>query len=71
MTVFMNQVDVSRRWKVSERTLERWRWSGVGPKFVKIGGRVKYRPEDIEAYERDHLCQCTSDEHYFDHPRAA
>ena len=60
----MNQMDLSRRLGVSCRTLERWRWAGLGPKFIKIGGRVKYRLEDIEIYERSCLCQSTADRHY-------
>ena len=47
----LNQVELSRRWSLSPRTLERWRWAGEGPLFMKIGGRVVYRLEDIEAYE--------------------
>jgi hypothetical protein len=31
--------------------LERWRWLKMGPSYLKIGGRVVYRLEDIEAYE--------------------
>jgi hypothetical protein len=31
--------------------LERWRWLGQGPVFLKLGGRVAYRLEDIEAFE--------------------
>ena len=45
----LNQVELSRRWSISPRTLERWRWLGQGPQFLKIGGRVVYRLEDIEA----------------------
>lgn len=48
----VTQAALARRWQVSPRTLERWRWVGTGPEFVKIGGRVRYRIEDIEAYER-------------------
>jgi predicted site-specific integrase-resolvase len=48
----LNQIEVSRRWKVSERTLEAWRWRGKGPKFLRIGGRIRYRLEDIEQFER-------------------
>lgn len=48
----LNGVELSRRWRISPRTLERWRWLGQGPAFLKIGGRVVYRLEDIEAYER-------------------
>lgn len=48
----LNQNELSRRWRISPRTLERWRWLGQGPAFLKIGGRVVYRMEDIEAYEQ-------------------
>jgi len=54
----LNQVDLSRRWKLSPRTLERWRWLKQGPDYLKVGGRIVYRLEDIEAYEsaqRRHL----------------
>lgn len=47
-----NQVDLSRRWNISPRTLERWRWLKQGPRYLKIGGRVVYRLEDIEAFEK-------------------
>ena len=46
-----NQVDLSRRWNISPRTLERWRWLRQGPRYLKIGGRVVYRLDDIEAFE--------------------
>lgn len=49
----LNQIELADRWNISHRTLERWRWSGDGPDFVKIGGRVVYRLEDVEAYERE------------------
>lgn len=52
-----NQVDLSRRWSLSPRTLERWRWLGQGPRFLKVGGRVLYRLEDIEAYEAEQLAR--------------
>jgi hypothetical protein len=51
----LNQVELSRRWTLSPRTLERWRWLGQGPQYLKIGGRVVYRLDDIEAYEAQQL----------------
>jgi hypothetical protein len=51
----LNQVDLSRRWGISPRTLERWRWLGQGPRYLKVGGRVVYRLADIEAYEAAQL----------------
>jgi hypothetical protein len=46
-----NQLDLSRRWNISPRTLERWRWLKQGPAYLKVGGRVVYRLEDVEAFE--------------------
>ena len=33
-----------------------------GPQFIKIGGRVVYRLEDVEAYERNQLRASTADD---------
>lgn len=49
----LHQTELARRWRVSPRTLERWRWLGQGPRYLKIGGRVVYRLEDVEAFEAD------------------
>jgi hypothetical protein len=51
----LNQVQLGRRWCMSHRTLERWRWEGKGPRYLKVGGRVLYRLTDIEAFERNGL----------------
>lgn len=51
----LTQQDVARRWRISPRTLERWRWQGEGPRFLKIGGRVVYRLQDVEAFEAEKL----------------
>lgn len=56
----LNQTELARRWSVSPRTLERWRWTGEGPAFLKLGGRVAYRLADIEAYEAERLRASTA-----------
>ena len=48
----LNQKELARRWGISHRTLERWRYSGQGPAFLKLGGRVLYRLADVEAFDR-------------------
>ena len=53
----LNQEQLARRWNVSPRTLERWRWLKVGPPYLRIGGRIVYRLEDVEAYEAANLRQ--------------
>src|SRR5829696_125409 len=48
---FLTQSEVARRYKLSERTVERWRLTGEGPPFVRIGPRrVLYRLVDCEAW---------------------
>ena len=52
--------ELARRWGIKIRTLERWRHTGFGPGFLRLGGRVVYREEDIEAYEQRHYYSSTS-----------
>ena len=57
--VHLNQKQLAARWNISEASLERWRSAGIGPKFLKICGRVLYRQVDIEAYEESCLATST------------
>ena len=51
--VCLSQIELAARWKISHRTLERWRWAQEGPRYLKLGGRVVYRLSDVEAFERE------------------
>jgi glucose-6-phosphate 1-dehydrogenase len=55
MTKHLNQLELARRWALSPRTLERWRWTGVGPRYLKVGKRIVYRLSDVEAFEQERL----------------
>lgn len=35
---------------LSPKTLEFYRWKGLGPRFVKMGKLVRYRESDVKAY---------------------
>jgi hypothetical protein len=58
--VHLNQKQLAARWRRSEACLERWRSEGIGPKFLKLCGRVLYRQVDIEAFEESCLATSTS-----------
>ena len=47
----LTQLDLARRWRLSTRTLERWRWLRYGPAYLRLGKVVVYRLEDVEAFE--------------------
>ena len=63
----INQMELAARWRISPRTLERWRWTGEGPRFVKLGGRVVYRLSDIEEYEQAMVRSSTSSSGHAQH----
>lgn len=46
---------------LSGRTLEKHRCTGTGPVFRKLGGRVVYAIEDLEAWAAEHARNSTSD----------
>lgn len=36
--------------ETTEATLRRWRRNGHGPVFLRIGRKIRYKREDIEAW---------------------
>jgi hypothetical protein len=54
-TYHLHQVELADRWRVSPRTLEGWRGRHFGPPYLKVGGRVVYRLQDVEAFEEQQL----------------
>ncbi|MEX0406765.1 helix-turn-helix domain-containing protein [Aquibium sp. LZ166] len=49
---YLDQAELAARFRVSPRTLERWRWQKTGPNYIKLGGKIVYALEDVETYER-------------------
>lgn len=49
---FLRERELARRWRTSQRTLQRWRADGYGPAYVIIGGAIRYRFSDICDFER-------------------
>jgi len=47
---------------LSPRTLDRYRVSGEGPEFYKLGTRVRYRLADLEAWTESRRRRSTSDD---------
>jgi len=55
----MTQTELAERWRISEATLERWRTESAGPLFLKLGNQVRYRIQDVEAFEEVALREST------------
>lgn len=46
----LNEFDVARLTRLSVASVRRWRLFRQGPKYLKIGAAVRYRPADIAAW---------------------
>lgn len=53
--------EAARILRVKEGTLSQWRWLGRGPRFRKIGGAVRYHPDDLAEYIERQVRTSTSD----------
>lgn len=46
----LNEHDVARITGLSVASVRRWRLFKGGPKYLKIGAAVRYKPEDVAAW---------------------
>lgn len=58
---FVRTHDAAAFLGLSGRTLEKHRCAGTGPVFRKLGGRVVYAIDDLEAWAADRARNSTSD----------
>lgn len=47
---------------LSPSTLNRWRVSGDGPRYVKLGGKILYDVCDLDQWIEDHKRASTSEQ---------
>jgi hypothetical protein len=46
----INETEAARRLALTVFALRAWRIQGKGPPYCKIGSRVRYDPDTLEAY---------------------
>ena len=57
---FVSAKQAARILDVHPNTLCKWRISGGGPPFVKVGSRVRYRTAEIAAWADEHTYRNTA-----------
>lgn len=50
--ILLSVDDVARMLGVPRATLYAWRYRGQGPKALRIGRHLRFRPEDVETWLR-------------------
>ena len=57
---------------LAAQTLCKWRCSGGGPRFIRLGRKVVYRIKDLDAFLESRVCESTTDaDHRFGGARDA
>lgn len=50
LSSLLNEKDVSHITGLSLASVRRWRLLRQGPRYIKIGAAVRYRPQDVVAW---------------------
>ncbi len=58
---YLRTPEAARMVGLSSRTLEKHRTYGTGPQYYKLGGRVVYAVEDLQAWTKTGQRQSTAD----------
>ncbi|CAN5198848.1 hypothetical protein BH10PSE12_BH10PSE12_36480 [soil metagenome] len=53
--VYVNERTASAKLSIPVSTLQKYRASGSGPRFSKIGKSVRYRLQDLDAFMSAHV----------------
>lgn len=51
----LTPIELAVRLRVSDYTLRNWRLRGYGPPWAKIGKAIRYRLEDVRAWEKNRV----------------
>lgn len=57
---FVNEMVAAEVLDLSPRTMRQLRWRGGGPRFYKLGNRVKYLIADLHAWAASRACENTA-----------
>ena len=60
MEKLIDEKQVEQFYGINRSSLQKWRCLGGGPRFIKIGRRVRYRASDIEECIDAHVKLSTS-----------
>ena len=70
-TRYLDTVQAAKHLGLSVRTLNRYRVSGGGPVFLRLGGRVRYLREELDRWAESRPRTSTSDDGTHERPGPA
>lgn len=52
--VFVTEKQAAEYLSLQSETLNRWRWAGKGPRYYRVGGAIRYKLKDLDAFAQPH-----------------
>lgn len=53
----LSEEELANYWGLKRNTLQKWRCTGVGPVYIKLGAKIIYTREAIRAFEQSRTFQ--------------
>lgn len=53
LSTLLSTMDAAKLLKCHPTTVKRWRRDKTGPRYVRLGRLIRYRPEDIDTWIDD------------------
>lgn len=50
-STYVTPEELARRYGIGVSTIYGWKLRGIGPRWLKLGGALRYRSEDVAAWE--------------------
>ena len=57
----LNERVLATHLNVTVKAVQAWRQRGGGPKFVRVGRAIRYRPEDVQVWLEANTFETTTD----------
>ena len=61
MTETLTTREAAAYLRLGKPTIERWRITGAGPPYLKLGGAVRYRRADLDEWLAENVVHSTSE----------
>lgn len=61
MSKLLDTPQLAEQVGLSTDTLNKYRVSGCGPKYIKLGSAVRYRPSDVDEWVESRIKSSTSE----------
>ena len=61
LDALLTSPEAAKMLRQSERTMERHRTAGTGPRYIALGHAIRYRRRDLAEYIERHARTSTSD----------